>query len=70
MIAEILKMNVINFSEDPDAPEEDKEVAQDIAAGEYALHIFENRGAGMKGIETYCVRNDKIVFESAVITIL
>ena len=70
MIAEILKMNVINFSEDPDAPEEDKEVAQDIAAGEYALHIFENRGAGMKGIETYCVRNDKIVFESAFSTIL
>lgn len=53
-------------------PEEltgDDEVT-DIAHGEYCLHIFKNTSMRMSGVESYQVRDNKIIFESATIQML
>lgn len=50
-------------SSDKSAPDDE---VQDISAGEYALHIFKNTSMGVSGIETYHVRNGKILMESCV----
>lgn len=39
------------------------------AVGERALHVFTNKPAITYGAETYIVRDDKIVFESAAIVL-
>ena len=44
--------------------------ATDTSHGEYCLHIFKNTSMGMSGVETYQVRDNKIVFESATVQAL
>lgn len=53
----------------PDELTGDDEVT-DTAHGEYCLHIFKNTSMGMSGVETYHVRDNKIVFESATVQAL
>ncbi len=65
MIAQILKMAFMEQCvEDPQQTGADEDVL-DIGEGEYCLHMFTNRAMGMTGVESYQVRDNKIVFESA-----
>lgn len=40
-------------------------VIMDEECGDYALHIFENKEKKSYGVETFVVRDDKIIFESS-----
>lgn len=67
MIYQILHSpETLKTAEHPENLKGDDEVT-DLAHGEYCLHIFKNTSMGMSGVESYQVRNNKIVFESAAI---
>lgn len=59
-VAEALKIPPITAEEEP-------KFIRKEAIGEYGYLVFES--SGLTGTETYVVRNGKIVFESATITI-
>lgn len=48
--------------------ENDSEMLSKDVAGEYLVQAFQSKSAGLLGVETYVVRDEKIVFESVVIT--
>lgn len=70
MIAQILDMDFMKNPPCEGNTAMGDDYVNDMEAGEYVLHIFENKSAGMKGVESYCVRNNRIVFESAAIELI
>lgn len=64
LIVKLLQMDFMNREN-----VQGDDYVQNMVSGEYALHVFKNSSMGMSGVENYQVRNNEIIFESAVIVL-